>query len=332
MYDVNLYDMKKRKNRFLIIIIILSLLMILIWKTPYIHIINYLFYGSSTTPETVVLENQYDNLEEKDYTYSFSYKGKHYSCYSNTSANELDLKKRKLFFDSHRPNRCHIVKEISGFFPFLFLLSIIFSFFIILSIHSFISLRKKIKIISYLNQNGKLVKRIPYSLTPSQFMINGDTRFKPVVSYPLSNGLEVSLYGDAKHYSTYEYGENTIDMIIDENHPDIYYINFNINRLTGNLERDFYQNKTLNEHTTQFNPIQSSDKKTFNIPIPTSPIMIIITIFIVLFLLKTIPYVFQLMMKANEFLTLLLSFIFLILFIIIEIYGYISFKKKFIDS
>ena len=61
-----------------------------------------------------------------------------------------------------------------------------------------------------------------------------------VVDYTLSNGENVTLYGDARYDNKLCDDDGMVDLLIDENNQDNYYIDFEINRLSGNLPQDYY--------------------------------------------------------------------------------------------
>ena len=101
-----------------------------------------------------------------------------------------------------------------------------------------IKLKEKVE---ELNAFGTLVKNIPYTLVKET---NKDTAFYihyVQVLYTLPNGetikLKSKMYDKLKIYQT----NKTIDLIINVDDPEVYYIDFNINRLAGNKEEDYYK-------------------------------------------------------------------------------------------
>jgi hypothetical protein len=100
-------------------------------------------------------------------------------------------------------------------------------------------INKRLKMINELNQKGKLVKKLPYSLENTRAEINGVPVKRVVVNYTLPTGVVVTLYGDPRYDNKLSDSDDMVDLLIDENNPDNYYIDFEINRLSGNLPEDY---------------------------------------------------------------------------------------------
>jgi len=103
------------------------------------------------------------------------------------------------------------------------------------------NINKKIKIINELNKKGKLVKNLPYRLENTGMTLNNRRIKRLVVDYKLSTGTVITLYGDARHDRKHYDEDGMVDLLIDESNPENFYIDFEINRLTGNLSQDYYQ-------------------------------------------------------------------------------------------
>ena len=48
-------------------------------------------------------------------------------------------------------------------------------------------------------------------------------------------------YGDARYDRKTFDSDGMVDLLIDENNPENYFIDFEINRINGNLPQDYYQ-------------------------------------------------------------------------------------------
>lgn len=94
-------------------------------------------------------------------------------------------------------------------------------------------------------KNGKLVKNLPYTLEATETVINNKRLMRPVVNYILPNGNTVVLRGN-NMYAEEANNNRMIDLIIDANDPTNYYLDFSINRLSGNLTTDYYNNQETN--------------------------------------------------------------------------------------
>lgn len=132
-------------------------------------------------------------------------------------------------------------KEISLFiaiFPLIFVLAIYGS------IKNIIDINKKCKDIEYLKNNGKLIKRIPYVLKKSMVK-RGDPKGRKlraiVLHYTLPNGITLTLESEPKDDTFTIPKEGYADLLIDENDPSRYFIDTNIDRISGNKEEDFYK-------------------------------------------------------------------------------------------
>lgn len=133
---------------------------------------------------------------------------------------------------------------------------------------------KRIKIVKHLNEYGKLVKGIPYKLETTGMSVNNYPVLKPVVNYQLPNGQFVRLEGDPRHDFKERDSDGLVDMVIDEVNPEWYFIDFEINRYSGNRKSDYYvengvvvearvPESELNQHDYNFNKSSSDD---YNLP------------------------------------------------------------------
>ena len=113
--------------------------------------------------------------------------------------------------------------------------------FILAAVININKVNKRIKIIMELNQTGKLIKNLPYRLENSDMVVNGVAIQRPVIDYTLPSGTTITLYGDARNDKKYFDADGMVDLLIDENNPNNYFIDFEINRLNGNLPQDYYQ-------------------------------------------------------------------------------------------
>ena len=122
----------------------------------------------------------------------------------------------------------------------------------------------------HLNQYGKLVKGIPYKLETTGMSVNDYPVLKPVVNYQLPNGQFVRLEGDPRHDFKESDSDGLVDMVIDEVNPEWYFIDFEINRYSGNRKSDYYvengvvvearvPESELNQHDYNFNKSSSDD-------------------------------------------------------------------------
>lgn len=109
------------------------------------------------------------------------------------------------------------------------------------NIKELIKINKKSKDIEYLRNNGKLIKRIPYGLRRSNTK-RANKRLRIIVlHYTLPTGITLTLESEPRDDTLTLPKEGYADLLIDENNPDRYFIDTNINRIGGNKEEDFYK-------------------------------------------------------------------------------------------
>ncbi len=126
----------------------------------------------------------------------------------------------------------------SPFFVIIMALLIIFGAF---NIKEIVGNIRRYKNINDLSKNAKLIKRIPYQLKNSNLVINSISLKKIYLRFKSDNGIILNLESeprfDTKHLET----EGYADLLIDEKDPTKFYIDTNINRISGNKEEDFYK-------------------------------------------------------------------------------------------
>ncbi len=93
-----------------------------------------------------------------------------------------------------------------------------------------------------LNKKGKLIKNIPYKMEETGMSVNNVPILRMVIDYTLPSGEEVILYGDPIYDSKNINNDELVDLLIDEDNPKNYFIDFEINRLSGNLPEDYFDN------------------------------------------------------------------------------------------
>lgn len=113
----------------------------------------------------------------------------------------------------------------------------------IVSVINMIKLINRIRMAKWLNENGKLIKDLPYKLKRTGIEIYGKRMRKPVISYSLPDGKVLELEGDLRYDCKLSGDDEFADLVIDENNPNNFFIDYDINRLTGNLPTDYYKNK-----------------------------------------------------------------------------------------
>lgn len=110
-----------------------------------------------------------------------------------------------------------------------------------IAIYNVFKIEKRVKMVRQLNEVGKLVKGIPYTMVPTGAEFNGRQILKPQIEYHLPGGSVLLLSGDGRFDGRMADKDGLVDLVIDENNPDNYFIDFEINRIGGNQESDYYK-------------------------------------------------------------------------------------------
>lgn len=268
MYDIKTKNVKKGNSFYLLFLVVGLLFLVII---GWILISNYIKLNSldsTTTSTKVVVNSHIDNDGGTMYspTYYYTVNGVDYSCSSNSSSSKNPgTSNKKVYYDSKNPSRC-MTEYSKSSNSFLFIILILPIAFIAMAITNMRKIGKRVKLIKELNTRGKLVKNLPYRLENSGLVVNNVPIQRPVVDYTLSSGSTITLYGDPRHDKKQADVDGMVDLVIDENNPDNYFIDFEINRLTGNLPTDYYNNNLQNninyQTNTQYQNIQNHNLDT----------------------------------------------------------------------
>lgn len=242
MYDISTKNVRKGKG-FYYIFLAAGLLFLIILCAVLILSYSRLKSLDSTTTSTRVIINSHEDDEGNllySPTYYYSVDGEEYLCKSNVSSSiRPGAENKKVYYDSKNPSKCmtEYSKSSNKFLLIFFILPLVF---IIVAVVNIRKVNKRVKLIKQLNENGKLVKNLPYHLENTGMVVNNIPIQRPVVEYTLPNGSTITLFGDPRNDRKSFDSDGMVDLVIDENNPDNYFIDFEINRLTGNLPSDYY--------------------------------------------------------------------------------------------
>lgn len=268
MYDIKLDNVKKGKKFFFLffisgVAIAVIMIGILIGSTMNLNNLD------ATTMSTSVEINQHiDSDGNTMYSPVYHYKvnGEEYACSSNSSSSIRPSESNALvYYDSKKPSRCMTSYSKSSN-KMLLIFLILPAIFIALGVVNINKVNKRMKIIKELNTKGKLVKNLPYRLENSNLKVNGVPIQLPVVDYILPSGVTITLRGDPRHDNKLADADGMVDLVIDENNPKNYFIDFEINRLTGNLQGDYYKGNVNNVTNTNQSNLQNNDTIVNNVP------------------------------------------------------------------
>lgn len=249
MYDINTKNVKKGKNFYLIFLVIGLLILLIMGGVLISSYIKLNSLDATTTSTKVVVNSHLDDEGKTLYspTYYYIVDGNEYSCSSNSSSSiNPGTNNKKVYYDSKNPSKCmtEYSKSSNNIFLIFMLIPLIFIVFAIINMRK---ISKRIKLINELNSKGKLIKNLPYRLENTGMSVNNIPIQRPVVDYTLASGSTITLYGDPRHDHKSTDADGMVDLVIDESNPDNYFIDFEINRLTGNLPSDYFTGMTNNE-------------------------------------------------------------------------------------
>ncbi len=258
MYDINTKNVKKGIGfNFIFLIAGLFFLVLLVG----ISVSN---YSKLKSMDSEVLSSRVEvnahRGSEGDLVYSpiyyYTVEGNNYMCSSNISSNSNPgSANKKVYYNSKDPSVCMTeYSKSNNIVPLLF--TILPLIFIVVAVINITKVIKRIKAINELNKKGKLVKNLPYHLENTSMAVNNVPIQMPVVNYTLPSGATVVLYGDPRHDKKMADADGMVDLVIDENNPENYFIDFEINRISGNLPTDYYkQNENSSQNSQQNNQI-----------------------------------------------------------------------------
>lgn len=241
MYDINVKNIKKGKN-FWYIFLGVGILMLVIFTVIIVgNVTKKNSLDSSTMSTSVEVRETTNSDGDTLYSPTYNYKVGHkeYSCKSNSSSSIYPKTDNKIvYYDSKNPSNClteYSLKTNYILMAFLLLPAI----FLIISIININKISKRLKVIAELNQKGKLVKNLVYHLEDTGMVVNNVPIQRPVVDYTLPSGSVIKLQGDPRHDKKSSDADGMVDLVIDESNPDNYFIDFEINRIGGNLPQDY---------------------------------------------------------------------------------------------
>ena len=248
MYDINIKNVEKGRSFFAIFLVLglifLGVLMTIFFFTQK----NKQSFNSAVFSSSVEVKSHIDSEGRELYTpvYYYEVKGKQYSCKSNSSSTIYPkTNKKTVYYDSNNPSHC-MTEYSKNKKHIILILCILPIIFIIVGIYNIIKVNKRVNVIKKLNQTGKLIKHLPYRMEDTGITIKNVQIQRPVIDYTLPSGSTLTLLGDPRYDQKYFGTDGMVDLLIDENNTDNYYIDFEINRLTGNLPSDYYQQPNQN--------------------------------------------------------------------------------------
>lgn len=230
MYDIKYKNLRKGSG-FGSIFLIVGLL--------FFFIIGYITFGGiikkasmDTEVYAIEIDENCNRDSDGDYTCSpiYYYKvGKEiYQCKAGySSSSKVSNNQNKVYYNSENPENCVTDYTAKPKF-YMYLLCLFPLIFVFIGANHIIKINKKIKKIKHLANYGTLIKNLPYTMEATGMQVNGHTIMAPAVDYTLASGTVLHLVGDPRYDKIHADSDGYVDLLIDLNDPNNYYIDFNI--------------------------------------------------------------------------------------------------------
>lgn len=230
MYDIDFKNIKKNYLFGFIFLIVGIIILGVFLIFPLLAINEKNKYDSQTDSNSVTYKTSENDDGKTMYTpiYKFEVDGRQYSCEANYSTNikpskDIDI----IYYDKNNPENCMPNIEMD-FYKFFILFAILPVIFIIIGIIFILNVRKKVKKAKYLSEYGQLIKNLPYRMVNSNVTINNRRLLAIEIDYTLPDGTTKKLVGNPRYDHKTSDEDNLVDLLIDPNDPNNYYIDFNI--------------------------------------------------------------------------------------------------------
>lgn len=232
-------------------------------------IVSFLFYKSimynfilSKKIDTEIMSSKVEIITDSHGLYSkklyYTVNNTEYVCEPNIYSSKRPNDDNEIVhYNSKKASICETnYRENYDFelnFSFIYVYGFYFVFFIMSIIYMLVKI-KEIKKVKKLSMDAVLIKRVPYKKKISSVYTNSPILFifnclfpnKINTNYVFINGQK---YKFVKYFNIFRTftapKEGFIDVLIDENNPKNYYVDFDINRISGNLESDYYNNNNI---------------------------------------------------------------------------------------
>ncbi len=275
MYDIDLKNVKKG-NSGVIFMILIGLLFAGIGIGMFAStVIKKNRMDSEVEAYKVDINEHYDSDNGTMYspTHFYVVDGVNYTCSGGGSTGSITsaMRDETVYYNSSDPSDCMTDYSKSTNNLFFIIFTLMGGLVAFLGFASIVKTRKRINKIKYLNQNGKLIKNLPYHMEDTNARVNDRVIQRPVVDYKLPSGSSIKLYGDPRYDNKACDQDGFVDLLIDPNDLNNYFIDFDINRLSGNLGSDYYKPteeelarmKNNNPNVAQFNNINYNNNNRY---------------------------------------------------------------------
>lgn len=157
-------------------------------------------------------------VDGKDYQYTLSY---------STNVGVDRMEDKTLYYNSGDPS--DVMAEYENGFNITYLvLGIFICIFPPVGIMMLNKSRKQVAKMKKLAVNGTLIRDLEYRLVPTGYTVNSRRIMAIEVDYELPSGSVITLIGEPRFDRKSHDSDGFVDLLIDLNDPDNYYIDFNI--------------------------------------------------------------------------------------------------------
>ena len=262
MFEIDKKNFKKGRKPGILLIIIGLLFLLVCGGIEFYYISKKNPMDRQTTATSFDENGYYDDEGSYVYkpTFYYSVKGQEYSCTSGSSSSMKPSSGTTVYYKSSDPSQC-ITSYETSFNWLLIVLVGVGALILGIGVFMLIKNKKAYKKAKYLAANGKLIKGLPYSLEGTNTYINGQQVQKLVVDYEAPNGLTVHLVGNSRYDMKTSDDDGLVDLLIDPNDLNNYYIDFDIKYSEG-APVEFYNKANNVESTPVETPIEHAPQET----------------------------------------------------------------------
>lgn len=156
-----------------------------------------------------------------------------YVCKSKKASKEASDNKKLVYYKSDDPSYCITEYDVTSNWLYLACFGV-GGILVLFGILGIINSYWKLVKINRLSKNGTLFKGVKYKLV-SINSITGDDLMRPEVDLTLPNGKVIHLVGDFRYDKKYHTANSTVDVLIDLDHLNTYFIDYEI-RVSSNIK------------------------------------------------------------------------------------------------
>lgn len=150
-----------------------------------------------------------------------------YTPFYSTNVGVGKMEDKTLYYNSNNPY--DVVAEFESSFNLFYVIIMLFiAIFPIVGIREIKKSKDKIAKMKKLAMNGTLIRNLEYRMVPTGYSVNDRRLMAIEIDYELPSGNVVTLTGEPRFDRKFKDKDGYVDLLIDLNNPENYYIDFNI--------------------------------------------------------------------------------------------------------